>query len=67
MIKALYMPEHSKDLMNLDKLTLPKLIWLIKNTVAINTTNIPIFFHQQVHYIYISTLISNITKNTFHS
>ena len=28
MIKALYMPEHSKDLMNLDKLTLPKLILL---------------------------------------
>lgn len=30
MIKELCMPEHSKDLMNLDKLTLPKLIWLIK-------------------------------------
>ena len=30
MIEELDMPEHSKGLMNLDKLTLPKLIWLIK-------------------------------------
>ena len=65
MIKELCMPEHSKDLMNLDKLTLPKLIWLIK----IPWQEIPqiYLYFSLTDSLYISILIFNATKNTFHS